>query len=168
MGLWFCRYVVEMSVMRKEYGSVVDALKVLLADTVSVYHEAHGFHWNVKGQDFAQYHELFAAIYEDLYGSIDPIAENIVKMGADAPFTLMDFLSLRRVTESKPASTPQEMGVALLELLNQLVVCLNETFQAASNANEQGVANFVADRIDQTMKWVWQLRVSTGVQKATR
>ena len=89
-------------------------------------------------------------------------------MGADAPFTLMDFLSLRRVTESKPASTPQEMGVALLELLNQLVVCLNETFQAASNANEQGVANFVADRIDQTMKWVWQLRVSTGVQKATR
>lgn len=154
--------------MRKEYGSCADALKVLLADTVSVYHEAHGFHWNVKGQDFAQYHDLFAAIYEDLYGSVDPIAENILKMGVDAPFSLMDFVALRRVMESKPASTPQEMGVALLDLLNQLLVCLNETFQTASNANEQGVANFVADRIDQTQKWIWQLRVSTGVQKTVR
>jgi starvation-inducible DNA-binding protein len=154
------------SFMRKEvYGSVVDALKVLLADTDSVYHEAHMFHWNVKGQDFSQYHALFEAIYTDLQESIDPIAENILKMGSDAPFTLLDVISLRRVSDARPASTPQEMGVSLLGLLIDLLVCLNNAFKVASDANQQGVANFVAERIDATQKWIWQLKVSTGIQK---
>lgn len=154
--------------VRKQYGSLVEALQVLLADTVSVYHEAHGFHWNVKGSDFAQYHALFESIYSDLYESIDPIAENILKMDADAPFTLMDFVSLRRVSESKPVDTPQAMAMELLKLLNELIVCLNEAFDSANYENQQGIANFIAERIDATQKWIWQLRVSTGMQKAVR
>lgn len=157
-----------MMLFRKQYGSLVEALQVLLADTVSVYHEAHGFHWNVKGADFAQYHGLFESIYSDLYGSVDPIAENILKMDADAPFTLMDFVSLRRVEESKPADTPQAMAMELLKLLDQLVMCLNEAFDMANFENQQGIANFIAERIDATQKWIWQLRVSTGIQKAVR
>ena len=45
---------------------LLDSLAVLLADTVTVTHVAHGYHWNVKGVNFSQYHELFGGIYQDL------------------------------------------------------------------------------------------------------
>jgi DNA-binding ferritin-like protein len=144
---------------------LVQALSILLADTVSVYHEAHGFHWNVKGQDFSQYHSLFAEIYGDLYGSVDPIAENILKMGSDAPFQMSQLIGLRTITESKPANDPQSMAMELLDAIDSLIDTLNETFDVANRENQQGVANFIAERIDATQKWAWQLRSSVGIQK---
>jgi hypothetical protein len=42
---------------------------------------------------------------------------------------------------------------------------LNNSFATANSANEQGIANFIAERIDSTQKWMWQLRSSVGLQK---
>lgn len=156
------------STMDKADGTLVQALSVLLADTVSVYHEAHGFHWNVKGSDFSQYHGLFGEIYEDLYGSVDPIAENILKMGSDAPFQLSQFVGLRTIPESQPANDPQSMAMELLDCVNKLVSTLNRAFEVANANNQQGIANFIAERIDKTQKWAWQLRSSVGVQKGDK
>lgn len=152
----------------KEYGRCAEELKVLLANTVSIYHEAQGFHWNVKGQDFAQYHELFGEIASDIYGSIDPIAENILKLGQDAPFQLSDFIGLRTLSETTPATDAMSLATDLLESLVGLVESLNTAFDAATAENQQGVADFLAGRIDETQKWVWQLRASNGMQKATK
>lgn len=142
------------------------ALGVLLADSYSVYHEAHGFHWNVKGADFSQYHDLFSSITDDIYESIDPIAENMLKINADAPFRMSELASMRTVPESSPASDPQSMATALLAQIDGLLNTLKRTFDSAIAQNEQGIANFLSERIDATQKWAWQLRASAGVQKA--
>lgn len=142
------------------------ALGVLLADSYSVYHEAHGFHWNVKGADFSQYHDLFSAITDDIYESIDPIAENMLKINADAPFRMSELASMRTVPESSPANDPQAMATALLAQIDGLLNTLKRTFDVAISQNEQGIANFLSERIDSTQKWAWQLRASAGVQKA--
>lgn len=143
---------------------LAEQLKILLADTNTVYHAAHGYHWNVKGKDFAQYHELFANIYGDLYGSIDPIAENILKLEEDAPFSLAEFMQYRTITETYPGDGAVEMATALLGSINELIDTLKVSFDAATAANEQGIANFIADRIDKTQTWAWQLRSSVGAQ----
>ena len=142
------------------------ALAGLLADSYTVYHDAHGYHWNVKGQDFAQYHELFSAIYEDIYGSIDPIAENMLKIEADAPFHMSELVSLRTIAEGAPANDPQAMATDLLREIVALLATLKRAFDTAVSQNEQGIANFIAERIDMSEKWAWQLRSSIGVQKA--
>ena len=40
-------------------SDIAGCLQQLLADVVGMYHKAHGYHWNVEGQDFSQYHSLF-------------------------------------------------------------------------------------------------------------
>jgi DNA-binding ferritin-like protein len=145
-------------------GNLVDCMKTLLSNSVSIYHEAHGFHWNVKGQDFAQYHDLFGSIYADIYESIDPIAENILKVGYDAPFHLSQFMQFADIPETMSVDTPDSMARALLGQVNKLIDCLNTCFAAATSVNEQGIANFVAERIDASQKWAWQLRSSVGLQ----
>lgn len=138
-----------------------EALSSLLGDAVTMYFQAHGYHWNVEGQDFSQYHALFESIYEDVYSSIDPIAENIRKLDQYAPFALKQFMSLRTFDFGAAQQSPSAMAKALLKSNVSIIDSLNKTFKAAMDEDEQGIANFLAERIDMHSKWGWQLRAST-------
>lgn len=148
----------------------INILEKLLSDVVSMYFRAHGYHWNVKGQDFSQYHELFGEIYADIYGSIDPLAENILKLGYDAPFNLGDFMKMRSMEDSTvDLHTPQALAHDLYMVNEMLVEEYKRAFDALSAADEQGVADFLASRIDAHQTWSWQLRsslVPEGMEKA--
>jgi HK97 family phage prohead protease len=139
---------------------LIDSLRELLSDTVSFYFQAHGSHWNVRGQDFSQYHDLFGDIYEDAYSAIDPTAENIRKLGGEAPFLLQDFVNLSSVRQMSMGNSTSELATELLQANEQILMCLRNTFEVAEELDEQGICNFLADRIDQHQKWGWQLRAS--------
>ena len=138
----------------------VSCLKTLLADQVAMYLKAHGFHWNVEGPMFAQFHEFFENIYEDVYSSIDPTAENIRKLGDYPPFTLPTLDKLREVEDGKVTTDPIAMCVALLDANDIVLEEIDECFKAATAANEQGICNFLADRDNMHKKWRWQLKAT--------
>lgn len=142
-------------------SKLTETLSSLLGDAVTMYFQAHGYHWNVEGQDFSQYHSLFESIYEDVYSSIDPIAENIRKLDQYAPFALKQFMSLRTFDFGAAQQSPSAMAKALLKSNVSIIASLNKTFKAAMDEDEQGIANFLAERIDMHSKWGWQLRAST-------
>ena len=137
------------------------ALSICLADATMMYHRIHGFHWNVTGPDFPQWHSKFEEIYEDVYGSLDPIAENIRKCGAFAPFTLLEFSKMTTIEDELVEEFDADYLVGLAISDNAKVLAtLNSAFQVANASNEQGVANFLAERIDAHQKWNWQLTAS--------
>lgn len=136
-------------------------LSVLLADVVTMYFQSQGYHWNVEGPDFSQYHSLFGEISSDVYSSIDPIAENIRKLDEYAPFGLKDFMDKRTIEADGVKPEPKAMAKALLKSNDGLLITLNKTFNEATDADEQGIADFIAGRIDMHQKWSWQLRAST-------
>jgi len=142
-------------------SALTNDLKTLLSDSVTMYFVAHGYHWNVEGSDFSQYHSLFADIYEDVYSSIDPIAENLRKLDEYAPFTLSKFIDLRTVESVEVAPNPKAMAKALLKVNEGVLVTIGKAFASATKANEQGIANFLAEREDMHKKWHWQLTAST-------
>jgi starvation-inducible DNA-binding protein len=143
--------------------TLVDGLKQLQADVFTMYVTAQGFHWNVTGCEFAQYHKFFGKIYEDVYGSIDGIAESLRKLDVVAPFRLTDLLALREVEDS-PVTDGNYLPLvdALYDINDEIIDELMEVFDAAVAAREQGIANFLAERIDQHEQWRWQLKASMG------
>jgi starvation-inducible DNA-binding protein len=126
---------------------------------------AQGYHWNVKGKDFYSLHKLFGKVYEDVDASIDPLAELIRKLGFDAPYFLSDFLEMSCVDGGRRlSSNADEMLASLYEANNNIIADLEKAFNYASNnANEQGVADLIASRIDMHQKWEWQLRSTIGL-----
>lgn len=138
-----------------------DTLKTLLGDTVTFYFMAHGCHWNVEGADFSQYHALFEEIYTEVYGSIDPLAEQLRKLGDYAPFNLKNFIDDRNVEFKSLKPEPKEMAKALLQANDVMIKSIDTAFKAAIAANEQGIANFLAERDDAHKKWRWFLTAST-------
>ena len=88
--------------------ALIAALQGVLADAEVLSVKAHGYHWNVVGADFSQYHDLFGEIYDDVYGSVDSIAENLRKLGEQAPASLREFLQITAMIDNNnsiPAPT---------------------------------------------------------------
>ena len=50
---------------------LADNLKTLLGSTFVIYTKTHGFHWNIEGSDFPQYHKFLNKMYEEIYETID-------------------------------------------------------------------------------------------------
>lgn len=141
---------------------LAEKLAVVLSDVVSYKFVAHGYHWNVKGPQFTVFHDLFAELYEDADSSIDPLAENIRKLGFDSPFTLADFMSLACVESIAMSSDPIDMARSLYEHNAHIRSCLLAAFHIANDIDQQGIANFLAERIDMHDKWLWQLGTIIG------
>ena len=147
--------------------ALVDELKGLLADVIAFSMKAQGYHWNIEGDDFPQFHTFFGVIYEDVEDSIDPIAENIRKAGDYAPFKLTRIVELTSIPETVVSPDHESMTTDLYMSNKFVIAKLYSALNAATSEGKQGVANFLADRIDMHEKWDWQLRVTNKPEMET-
>jgi starvation-inducible DNA-binding protein len=137
----------------------------LLGDTVVFKFQAHGFHWNVKGQDFNEFHEFFGEIYEDAEEAIDNTAELIRQLRYDAPFLLTDLAELACYTPAAAGSDPISMCNSLMQANSMIIEHLKNIFDVATQCREQGVANFLADRQAAHSKLQWKLVATLGLER---
>jgi len=142
-------------------------LATTLSDVVVMYFKAHGHHWNVTGPDFAQFHSFFSEIYEDVYSSIDPMAENVRKLGMNAPYRLQEFAMMSTITDAEVGNNAQAMLADLMDANEGVISSLNNAFEIATSENQQGIANFIADRLDQHEKWRWQISSFLAPESST-
>ena len=143
-------------------AQLADKLATILGDVVTYKFMAQGFHWNVKGPNFPQFHDFFGELYEDAEGSIDPLGESIRKLGFDAPYALQDLMTLSQIDARQLAGDPIEMARELYLANAHIADSYNHAFHIASALNFQGIADFIAGRIDVHEKYMWQLSTITG------
>lgn len=137
---------------------LADNLKVLLASSHSLYLKAANFHWNVEGVNFPQYHQFLGDFYGDIYSTQDTIAEYIRALDSYAPGSLARFVELTLIQDVIGQMTAQEQFTMLLSDSMILLDYLNETFKVATGENQQGIANYLAERIDAMQKHNWMIR----------
>jgi len=135
-----------------------DNLKVLLASTNSLSIKAQNFHWNVEGSNFPQYHEFFGNFYEEVYGSVDRVAEYIRTLDSYAPGSLSRYAELTIIEDQVKIPRPNLMFAELLSDNEKMIDLLNGCFGSAEEENKQGIANFIAERLDAHEKHGWMLR----------
>ena len=137
------------------------AIKVLLANATVMYYKAHQFHWNVEGVEFTQYHEFFGDLYTDVYNSIDPIAELLRKLDEYTPVSLDELFKYKTLNEenSRVSDIAGILG-SLIKANEEVYTSLNKVFELATKNKQQGIANFIADRIEMHDKHRWFLKAS--------
>jgi starvation-inducible DNA-binding protein len=136
---------------------LADELKTLLATTFAFYLKAQHFHWNVEGPNFPQYHELFGKIYVDVYESVDHLAEYIRSLDEFSPGSLKRFSELSQISDHVKIPKAELMIKELLADNDKIIVMLKDCFDTATTDREQGVANFLADRLSSHGKFHWFL-----------
>jgi starvation-inducible DNA-binding protein len=126
-----------------------------------MYYKTHQFHWNVEGIEFTQYHTFFEEIYTDVYNSVDPIAELLRKLDEYAPVSIDELYKYKTLEEETTREILlSDILSSLIKANDEVLASLNKVFTLANSNKQQGVCNFIADRIDTHQKHGWFLRAS--------
>ncbi len=143
-----------------------NSLKVALADTFVMMTQAWGFHWNVEGPHFKSLHDMFSTIYTDLQDAVDPLAEHIRALDEYAPGSLKRFSELTTLEEDVKIPTATNMVDRLLASNLKVIDSLNQALEQAKIANDEGVINFLGERLETHAKHGWMLRATNKKDRA--
>lgn len=135
-----------------------DDLKTLLATQYAFVVKAQFFHWNVEGAQFVELHKLYGDIYADVYGAIDPTAEYIRTLDDYSPGSFERFTELSQIQGQTKVPKSRLMTQELLADNQTMLDLLNTVFLSAQQEKQEGIANFIAERIDAHGKHGWMLR----------
>lgn len=140
---------------------LIKSLNKCLANTFIMYFKTHSYHWNVEGIHFSQYHEFFGDLYTEVHGAVDAIAEKIRIEGPYAPISLSELYNNATLEEDREKpQTCHAMIINTYAANTAVIACLQEAFDLANSMNKQGLADFLAGRLDIHKKHEWMLRVS--------
>ena len=140
---------------------LADQLKITQADAFVLYLKVHFYHWNIEGPNFPQYHDFLQNLYQDVFASVDTIAELIRTLDVYAPGTLSRFQSLTTLEESDIIPDALTMIKNILEQNTLMLETLKKAYSMAEEEKQIGIANFLQDRIQAHEKHGWMLRSIT-------
>ena len=113
---------------------MISLLNQHLADTFDLYSQAKQAHWNVKGPEFFQLHELFDKLADEALGYVDLIAERVTALGGTAAGTVRMSATASRLDEY-PLDVSQKLSS--IEALVGAYASLAETTRAAIEIAEE-------------------------------
>lgn len=149
---------IDIGIPANQREAIAEGLGRLLADTWVLYGKTHGFHWNVTGPMFTSLHTLFETQYNELWESLDEIAERIRALGLPAPFGDSTLTKLASIEEA--ASIPAAMGMVQQLVADHEAVArtARAVFEIADAANDQPSADLLTQRLQIHEKTAWMLR----------
>lgn len=117
-----------------------------------------GYHWNVTGSNFPQYHELFGDQYSTIYGEIDTVAEAIRTFEIKALGTLEQIKAESIIEEADMTATAMKMISDLLGDNQKIINLMVEMNYVAEKLNQPQIVELVGGFLLTHHKMSWMLR----------
>jgi starvation-inducible DNA-binding protein len=134
------------------------ALNLLLADFFALYLKTKNFHWHVSGPHFRDYHLLLDEQADQLYGTTDPIAERVRKLGGTTLRSIGQISRLQRVLDNDADYvTPDDMLAELREDNQQLAARMRQAHNVCDEHGDVATASLLEVWIDEAERRVWFL-----------
>jgi starvation-inducible DNA-binding protein len=137
---------------------IAGALNALLADSFALYMKTKNFHWHVSGPHFRDYHLLFDEQAEQVFETIDVLAERVRKLGATTLRSISDIARHQRLADNDAIYVdPQDMRAELRDDNQRVIAAMRETHDLCDELNDVATASLLETFIDDTEKRVWFL-----------
>jgi starvation-inducible DNA-binding protein len=141
---------------------LIDALRLIVADTYAVIGQTHLCHWNVRGPSFFSLHNAFEAQYTELFPAVDEIAERIRAKGALAPGGLSNLATMAGIKELPEDSTAEEMVSHLVATNEKLLIDLKNARDCAIEEGDSESEDLMIARTQVHESTVWMLKSFLG------
>jgi starvation-inducible DNA-binding protein len=137
---------------------MISLLNQQLADTFDLYSQTKQAHWNVKGQQFFQLHELFDQLATSLLGHVDTIAERATALGGTALGTArMSAASSRLPEYPSTVSGSMESVETLTERYASLATTSREAIEKADKLGDIDTSDVFTEVSRDLDKSLWFL-----------
>lgn len=146
----------------KSASGATAGLKVVLANTYTLYLKTQNYHWNVVGAHFHHFHLLFEEQYKALVEAVDVIAERIRALGDIAPGSFQEFTSLKTISEAKKSIDAFAMIKDLIESHEAVCKNIKLILQQAKDEEDEVTQDLMIQRLADHEKTLWMLRALLG------
>jgi starvation-inducible DNA-binding protein len=137
---------------------IAEGLNRIVADTFALYVKTKNFHWHMSGPHFRDYHLLLDEQGEQIYASIDPLAERVRKLGRPTLRSIGDIARLASVKDNESDFVPP---LAMLqELIDDNKSCaasMRRVHEICDKQQDSGTAGLLETLIDETERRIWFL-----------
>jgi len=144
---------------------MIQLLNVQLADTFDLFSQTKQAHWNVKGPQFMQLHELYDELAAILLGYVDMIAERVTALGGIAAGTARQASESTRLEEFSHGPVGSMESVEMLVArYAALVESTRKAIDEAEKAEDMDTADLfteVSRDLDKSL-WFLEAHVQSG------
>jgi starvation-inducible DNA-binding protein len=137
---------------------IAGALNALLADLFALYMKTKNFHWHVSGPHFRDLHLLLDEQADQIYGTTDPVAERVRKLGATTMRSIGQIAKAQRVLDNNADYvTPFDMLAELRDDNVQLASRMRATHTLCGEHRDMATTSMLEVWIDEAEKRTWFL-----------
>lgn len=138
-------------------NTVVNSLRVVLADSYALMAQTHLCHWNVEGPSFFALHVAFEEQYTELFTAVDEIAERIRALQAYSPGGLSPLSELAGMNELGEKVTAEKMVASLVQDHTKLIKDAAKARDLAGESGDNETEDMMIARIQVHEKTKWML-----------
>jgi starvation-inducible DNA-binding protein len=125
---------------------MIQLLNAQLADIFDLFSQTKQAHWNVKGPDFYQLHELYDELAETLLAHVDTIAERAVQLGGAATGTARMAAGATRIEEFSDGPVGSMESVRMLvDRYADVAKTTREAIDTAEEAKDMDTSDMFID-----------------------
>jgi starvation-inducible DNA-binding protein len=142
----------------KASSAVAAALNEVLADTFVLFVKSKNFHWHVSGPHFRDYHLMFDEQAEQIFATVDELAERVRKIGGTTLRSLSHISRLMTLPENNEDFVkPQAMVEELIADHKKIVVNMRRAHKLADQNDDVATASLLETFIDGAERRLWFL-----------
>ncbi len=139
-------------------AAVTEAVNPLVADAFALYTKTKNFHWHLSGPHFRDFHLLFDEQAEDIFESIDVLAERIRKIGGTTIRSIGHISQLQTIRDDNDEFVgPDEMVRRLMEDNRHMAAQQRAAVEVCDHHGDSATSNLLQDILDQTERRTWFL-----------
>jgi len=148
----------KIDVPEKDRSALVELLNARLADTSDLYSQVKQAHWNVKGSDFFQLHQLFDTLAGEVFPFTDELAERATTLGGLAAGTVRMAAGNSSLPEYPiEATSGQEHLRALIDRYAAYAASVRKAIDQADDHNDKTTADLFTEISRTADKHLWFL-----------
>jgi starvation-inducible DNA-binding protein len=137
---------------------IADSLNPLVADAFALYVKTKNFHWHLSGSHFRDYHLLFDEQANQIFATIDILAERVRKLGKITIHSIHHIASLQTIKDSDEAFLDAKTMLEILLKDNQKsVVNMRKAHEICDKHDDSATASILEIFIDETERRIWFL-----------
>jgi len=143
---------------QQEVQAITEALNPLVADAFVLYVKTKNFHWHLAGSHFRDYHLLFDEHADQIFASIDTLAERVRRVGGTTIRSISHISQLQTIQDDNDEFVPAgEMVHRLMEDNAHLARLQRAAHEVCEKNRDVASASELEIIIDETERRKWFL-----------
>jgi len=143
---------------KEQTQAITEALNPLIADAFTLYVKLKNFHWHLSGSHFRDYHMLFDEQADQVFASIDLMAERVRRVGGTTIRSIGHISQLQTIPDDNDEFVPPaDMMRRLIEDHKTIAREQRDAIGVCDQNHDPVSSNVLQEILDATEKRKWFL-----------